>query len=64
MKIFNRWGNPVFENNDFLPNDENQGWDGTMRGTVLPPDVYVYFFRIEFVDGKVYQYQGDVMILK
>ena len=64
MKIFNRWGSPVFEQNDFLPNDENQGWDGTMRGVVLPPDVYVYFVRLEFVDGKVYQYQGDVTIIK
>ena len=64
MKIFNRWGSPVFEQNDFLPNDENQGWDGRMRGVVLPPDVYVYFVRVEFVDGKVYQYQGDVTILK
>ncbi len=64
MKIFNRWGSPVFENNDFLPNDENQGWDGRIRGIFLPPDVYVYFVRVEFVDGKVYQYQGDVTILK
>ena len=64
MKIFNRWGTPVFEQNDFLPNDENLGWDGTMHGVVLPPDVYVYFVRLEFVDGKVYQYQGDVTIIK
>ncbi len=64
MKIFNRWGTPVFVQNDFLPNDENQGWDGTARGVVLQPDVYVYFVRIEFVDGKVYQYQGDVTIIK
>ena len=64
MKVFNRWGILMFEQNDFLPNDENQGWDGKMRGVALPPDVYVYFMKIEFVDGKVVQYQGDVTIMK
>ncbi len=64
LKIFNRWGSPVFEQNDFLTNDENQGWDGTMRGVVLPSDVYVYVVKIEFVDGKVNQYQGDVTIVR
>ena len=64
MKVFNRWGIQLFEQNDFLPNDENQGWDGKMRGVALPPDVYVFFMKIEFVDGKVVLYQGDVTIMK
>jgi gliding motility-associated-like protein len=64
MKIFNRWGSPVFEQNDFPPNDENQGWDGKWRNVALQPDVYVFFVKIEFVDGKIVQYQGDVTIIK
>lgn len=64
MKVFNRWGSLLFEQNDFLPNDENQGWDGKMRGVALPPEVYVFFMKIEFVDGKVEVYHGDVTIMK
>ena len=64
MKIYNRWGSPVFEQNDFLPNDENQGWDGKMRNVSLPSDVYIFLVTIEFVDGKVVFYQGDVTIIK
>jgi gliding motility-associated-like protein len=64
LKVFNRWGSPLFEQNNFLPNDETQGWDGKWHGGVLPPDVYVFFMRIEFEDGKVGVYQGDVTIMK
>ncbi len=64
LKVFNRWGSQIFEQNDFPPNDETQGWDGKWRGGILQPDVFVYFMRIEFVDGKVVDYQGDVTIMK
>ncbi|MBL7816901.1 MAG: gliding motility-associated C-terminal domain-containing protein [Saprospiraceae bacterium] len=64
MKVFNRWGGLVFQQNDFLPNDENQGWDGTIRNVALPSETYIYFVDLEFVDGKVIQYQGDVTIIR
>lgn len=64
MKVFNRWGSLIFEQNDFLPNDESQGWDGKWHNSALPPDVYIFFVKIEFVDGKVVLYQGDVTIMK
>ena len=64
MKIFNRWGSSLFEQNDFQPNDENQGWDGKLRGVALPPDIYVFYVKIEFIDGKVALYQGDITIMR
>jgi gliding motility-associated-like protein len=47
MRIYNRWGEMVFESFS-----QNNGWDGTYRGQVLNPDVYVYELRIVFCDGK------------
>ena len=64
MQVFNRWGSLIFQQNDFLPNDESQGWDGTQRGVVLSPDVYVFLIKVEFVDGKIELYKGDVTIMK
>jgi len=62
--IFNRWGETIFENYDFAPNDPNEGWDGKYRGQRLNPAVFVYFIEVEFTDGELIQYKGDVLLMK
>ncbi len=32
MRVFNRWGEIVFEKNDFSANDPSAGWNGTYKG--------------------------------
>ena len=63
FRIFDRWGGLVYEAVDFLPNDQNIGWDGSFNGEMMQSGVFVYFIEIEFVDGKVFSYKGDVSIL-
>ncbi|MDR2908031.1 MAG: gliding motility-associated C-terminal domain-containing protein [Bacteroidales bacterium] len=41
LAIFNRWGQLLFESNDF-----NLGWNGTHQGENVRPGVYVYYFRL------------------
>jgi gliding motility-associated-like protein len=64
FRIFNRWGDPVFTRLDFPLNDEAMGWDGTVRGLAMPPDVYTFVAKIEFVDGKVLIYKGGVTLIR
>jgi len=64
FKIFNRWGEQVYEAKNFQTNDPIQGWDGTLRGEVLNPAVFVYFAVIEFIDGSIESYEGDISILR
>ncbi|RYY00155.1 MAG: gliding motility-associated C-terminal domain-containing protein, partial [Gammaproteobacteria bacterium] len=42
LRIYNRWGEVVFTVTNFTANDPSVGWDGTFKGSPLPPDVYVY----------------------
>ncbi|WP_165796025.1 PKD domain-containing protein [Siphonobacter curvatus] len=43
FRILNRWGNTVFENKDFTPNDRELGWNGKdSRGNPMPADLYQY----------------------
>jgi len=42
MLIFNRWGEMLFESNDF-----GQGWDRTFKGKQCPEGVYVYLITFE-----------------
>ena len=48
MSIFDRWGNLVFNNENFLSNESGQGWDGRIDSTTAEQGVYVY--QIEYVD--------------
>ena len=64
FKIFDRWGSAVFSRENFQPNDPQFAWDGTVRGEAMPNDVFVYFAEIEFLDGKVEVFSGEIIILK
>lgn len=62
--IFNRWGQLVFERSNFSPNDAGFGWDGSVKGTPAPPDVYVYTCEVVCENGVSYTYKGNVAIIK
>ncbi len=62
--IFNRWGEPVFEVYDSHPNNPQWGWDGNFRGQLMNPAVFAYFAEIEFVDGEVEIFKGDVTLVR
>jgi gliding motility-associated-like protein len=64
LTIFNRWGNEVFFARDFPTNDPRYGWDGTVAGTPFNSAVFVYVAEIEFFDGHVAVFKGEVMLLK
>jgi gliding motility-associated-like protein len=42
MQIFNRWGELLFETNDYT-----EGWDGSYRGQLVPPGLYSYILVFE-----------------
>ena len=62
--VYNRWGEVVYSNINFQPNDPDQGWNGTFRGKEVNPAVYVYVAEIKFVDGFEEMYSGDVTVMK
>ncbi|TNE47981.1 MAG: hypothetical protein EP344_19175, partial [Bacteroidetes bacterium] len=51
FRIYDRWGECVFERLDLLPNDQVQGWDGTWKGDAVAPGVYVWVAELEYFDG-------------
>jgi len=62
--VFDRWGAQVFEANNFIPNDQNDGWDGTHKGKLLDAGVYIFFAKIVFVDGREEIIRGDVALMR
>jgi len=61
VKVFNRWGEKVYESNDL-----NFKWDGTYKGHALMPAVFVYTVKVVFANGKLGEkiYKGSVTLIK
>jgi gliding motility-associated-like protein len=64
MQIFDRWGNNVFINTNFPPNEENYGWDGSFKRQDMNPAVFAYWAQVLFTDGSKGFYKGDVTLLR
>lgn len=64
LRIFNRWGEIVFEKNNFLPNDAGTGWDGTYKGKALTSDVFVYTAEIICENSSIIVLKGNLSLLR
>lgn len=64
FRIFNRWGELVFERSNFAPNDPSFGWDGRVRGKEGEPAVYIYTAEVICDNGTPFTYKGNVSLLK
>ena len=64
MRIFNRWGEVVYEKNGFMPNDASSGWNGTHQGQKLTPDVYVYTIEIVCDNSGTLTFKGNVTLIQ
>lgn len=64
FSVYSRWGELVYEAVDFPPNDNNFGWDGTLKSRASADGVYVYFAEILFLNGETTIYKGEISLLK
>lgn len=59
FRVFNRWGNKVFETNNI-----NEGWDGTFNGKAQPMGVYIYSVEAVTNTGKPIRKDGNVTLMR
>ena len=64
LRIFNRWGETVFEKKNFSPNNALSGWDGTFKGKPAISDVYIYTIEVICENAQVIPFQGNIMLLR
>ena len=62
FQIFSRWGDLVFEKNNFQPNDPTKGWDGFFNGKKMNPAVFVFFAKIRYANGETEIVKGDLFL--
>lgn len=64
IRVYNRWGEVVFERTNVPLNDKTAGWDGTYNGSTLAPDVYVYVVEAFCENDELMRWKGDVTIIR
>ncbi len=64
MRIYDRWGELLFERKGFAPNDPELGWDGTYRGQTVGPGVYVFHLVVEMADDTSVELTGNVTVVR
>jgi len=62
--MFDRWGNLLHRSAGFMPGDELFGWDGTHKGQVMNPGVFVAVVEVRFKNGEVKTFSGDVLLVR
>ncbi len=61
MYIYDRWGELIFTNENFLPNDPDLGWNGSFNEQKAEQGVYIYLFVYE-LDCRLVRDYGDVTL--
>lgn len=64
FKIFNRWGQLVFERINCNADDASCAWDGKFNGLLLNPDVYVYMAEMTCDNNEPMLMKGNITLLR
>ena len=64
LRVYDRWGEQVFEKENFPHNVEREGWDGAFRSEKMQVGVFVYYAEILLRSGEVVFEKGDVTLIE
>lgn len=64
FRVYDRWGELIFESTNTQINVPEQGWDGNYRGQPCSSGVYTWYADVLFGDGKEIQLKGDITLLR
>ena len=59
VEVFSTYGQLLWESTALENGQPSEGWDGRLKGTILPQDVYVWKIRAIFTDGKAWEGMKD-----
>jgi gliding motility-associated-like protein len=63
LRIFNRWGEIVFEKRNFPINDSSSGWNGTYKGNKPQQDVYIFQVEVYCENGQLITMDGNISLI-
>ena len=64
FRIYDRWGELLYEGGDFEVNDPDNGWDGTYRTQPSSGGVYIWYLEVEYIDGATDTFKGHTTLIR
>ncbi|MCC7246371.1 MAG: gliding motility-associated C-terminal domain-containing protein, partial [Saprospiraceae bacterium] len=64
FRVYDRWGERMYEDGAFKVNDTTRGWDGRFRGKDCDPGVYVWVLEVEYRDGFIEVLHGNSTLIR
>lgn len=64
FRVYDRWGELVYEATEFEVNSEDSGWNGNYRGKPLLPGVYIWQVIVTYPDGREEALQGQTTLIR
>ncbi len=64
FRIFDRWGELLYEAGGFEVNTATIGWDGTFRGTPMSSGVFIWEVDALLPDGRQETFKGHTTLLR
>jgi gliding motility-associated-like protein len=64
FSVYDRWGEEVYSDHNFPPNDPNRGWDGTFRGQPCDPGVFGWWLEVAYADGQFNTITGNTTLIR
>ncbi len=64
FRIYNRWGQVMFERAGLATDDASAGWDGRYKGVPLNPDVFIYYAEAVCDNGESTILKGNVTLIR
>ena len=64
FSIFNRWGQLIFQKQNFLSNNASYGWNGKYKSKLQDADVYIYVAELQCGNSRVFVKKGNVSLIR
>ncbi|MEO6539815.1 MAG: T9SS type B sorting domain-containing protein, partial [Ferruginibacter sp.] len=59
LQVYNRVGQLIYQTKD-----QGQGWDGRFKGQQQSSDNYIYQVNFRNMEGKLFEYRGNIILLR
>ncbi len=64
ISVYDRWGKLIYDGPETDERMIESGWAGLSDGEPVKSGVYVYVARVEYVDGMVSTFKGEVSVIR
>ena len=64
FRIFDRWGNLVFERQNTAVNDPSVGWKGDYQGQIFSLGIFIWYAEVQYLDGSEDLLKGTFGIVR